>query len=286
LTITQKIAKLAPITEGEYCKLLRQTEKLTLIKNIIENSLNKEKHGKMFNIVTSTWNPISGCLFNCSYCWAKELAVTKLRNSKRYSKGFVPCLNENEFKVSFSKGDLIFVADMGDMFSDFIEKEWIIRVFTHISKFPEADFLFMTKNPNRYLELLPSIPKNAILGATIETTHDEIIQIDKVSNAPLPSKRYEAMKALNWNRKIVSIEPILDFDMDTFVHWVEEINPFIVYVGYDNYCHKLREPTLKQTTELMQKLSATSLVIRKTIRPAWFEDNPLIIRRKENGRKT
>ena len=252
---------------------------------MIEQNLNQKKHGKMFSIVTGTWNPISGCLFNCNYCWAKDLAITKLKNTKRYSKGFTPSLNETEFKVNFAKGDLIFVADMGDMFADFIRSEWIMQVFSHIKKFPEADFLFMTKNPKRYVELLPHIPKNVILGATIETTNDEIIQVDKVSNATLPSQRYQAMKELVWERKIVSIEPVLDFNLNTFVGWIEDINPFLVYIGYDNYCHKLREPTLKQTTELMQKLSATSLVIRKTIRPAWFEDNQLI-KGKKNGYQT
>lgn len=159
----------------------------------------------MFNIVTATWNPISGCLYNCSYCWAKDLALTKLKNSKRYAKGFNPRLNEAEFRNKFTKGDLVFVSDMGDMFADFIPSEWILEVLTHIRQFPEADFLFMTKNPKRYLEVLPHIPVNSILGATIETTNDEIIQVDKVSNAPLPSERFEAMKALDWKRKMVSI---------------------------------------------------------------------------------
>jgi DNA repair photolyase len=239
----------------------------------------------MFSIVTSTWNPISGCLFNCNYCWAKDLAITKLKNTKRYAKGFKPSLNDVEFKVNFAKGDLVFVADMGDMLADFIPLEWILKVFNHMSKFPETNFLLMTKNPQRYLDLLPHIPQNAILGATIETTNDDIIQVDKVSNAPLPSQRYNAMKDLEWKRKIVSIEPIVDFDLNTFTKWIEDINPFLVYVGYDNYCHKLREPTLKQTTELMQKLSTTSLVIKKTIRPAWFEDNQLI-KGKKNEPKT
>ena len=246
----------------------------------MENSLNKNNHRKMFNIVTATWNPISGCLYNCSYCWAKDLALTKLKNSKRYAKGFKPRLNEAEFRNKFTKGDLIFVSDMGDMFADFIPSEWILEVLAHIRQFPEADFLFMTKNPKRYLELLPYIPVNAILGATIETTTDEVIQADKVSNAPLPSERFEAMKTLDWKRKMVSIEPILDFDLKTFVEWIEEINPFLVYVGYDNYRCKLREPTLKKTTQLLSKLSDISLVIRKTVRPAWFEDNQLI-----NGKK-
>ncbi len=57
---------------------------------MIENSLNKKTKRKMFNIVTATWNPISGCLYNCVYCWARELAITKLRNTQRYAKGFKP----------------------------------------------------------------------------------------------------------------------------------------------------------------------------------------------------
>jgi DNA repair photolyase len=261
------------VTDEEYLSVLKKKHTLTLIKEIIEKSLNKKTNGKMFNIVTVTWNPISGCFFNCVYCWAKELALTKLKNSHRYSRGFKPSLNESEFRLKFSSGDLVFVSDMGDMFGDFIPEAWIKRVLDHIRQFPEADFLFMTKNPKRYLTLLPYIPRNAILGVTIETTKDEIMQNDKISIAPLPTKRYEAMKALDWDKKMLSIEPILDFDLNTFTKWIDEINPFIIYVGYDNYSNKLREPTLKETTKLLNMLPETSLVIRKTIRPAWFEGN-------------
>ena len=162
----------------------------------------------MFNIVTETWNPVSGCLYECNYCWARELALTKLKNSQRYSKGFKPSLNETEFKKTFGKGDLIFVSDMGDLFGAFIPKEWIQKVLEHISNFPEATFLFMTKNPKRYFDFLSEIPTNTILGATIETNIDEIAQTDKISKAPSQSERYKAMKTLNWEKKIVSIEPI------------------------------------------------------------------------------
>jgi DNA repair photolyase len=226
----------------------------------------------MFSIVTSTWNPISGCLYDCQYCWAKNLALTKLKTTKRYANGFKPSLNTSEFKVRFRKGDLVFVADMGDMFAPFIQQKWIKQVLDHIRQFPDADFLFMTKNPKRYLELLPFIPQNAILGATIETNIDTIICKDKVSLAPPPSERAEAMRKLEWNRKIVSIEPILQFDLNTLAKWLTDIDPFIVFVGYDNYSNQLREPSMQQTLKLMEMISENSLVIRKTLRPAWSEN--------------
>jgi DNA repair photolyase len=164
---------------------------------MIERVLNKKTNGKMFNIVTATWNPVSGCLYNCNYCWARDLATTKLKNAHRYSQGFKPRLNESEFKSRFGKGDLIFVSDMGDLFGNFVQSEWIKQVLEHIRRFPEADFLFMTKNPQRYHDFLPYMPKNAILGVTIETNNDEIVQTDNVTNAPIPSERYNAVKSLD-----------------------------------------------------------------------------------------
>lgn len=250
---------------------MRKNRNLTLIKSVFESLINKKSKGRMFNIVTATWNPISGCFYDCTYCWARELAITKLKNSQRYSKGFKPSLNEAEFKTRFSKGDLIFVSDMGDLFGSFVPNEWIRKVLEHISSFSEANFLFMTKNPRRYVEFLPYMPPNAILGATIETNVDEIVQTDRVSKAPLQSERYEAMRTLDWEKKIISIEPILDFELDKFAKWVEDIYPFLVYIGYDNYNCELREPLESKTLQLIDKISEYTLVIKKSIRPAWFE---------------
>ena len=176
---------------------------------LFENYLNRKSNGRMFKLVSGTWNPVSGCLFNCKYCWARQLAETKLKKSERYLNGFKPMLNEKEFKVKFQKGDLIFVSDMGDLFGDFMQSSWINKVLDHIELFPEADFLLLTKNPKRYHEFINRMPKNAILGTTIETDIDRIVKEHNLSKAPPPSKRYEAMKSLNWSRKMVSIEPIL-----------------------------------------------------------------------------
>jgi len=225
---------------------------------------------KMFDVVTETWNPVTGCQHNCLYCWARNLVETRLRNTKKYRYGFSPMIHEREFRKRFN-GGTIFVCDMGDLFGDFIPSEWILRVINHVRMFPDTTFLFLTKNPARYFEFLNVMPSNVVLGATIETNRDDMYIEHNISRAPLPSSRYKAMKELKWRRKFVSIEPILDFDIDELVRWIYEIRPCIVYIGYDNYNNRLTEPPLDKTLELIDRLSRFTEVKRKTIRKAWYE---------------
>ena len=262
------------ISVEEYHSLLQKNRNLSIIKDILEDILNNKNFkckGKMFNLVTGTWNPVTGCRYKCKYCWARELATTKLKNSHRYIHGFEPMLNEGEFRSKFKKGDFIFVSDMGDLFGDFMPSDWIRKVLDHVRRFPDASFLFLTKNPFRYNEFLFEMPENAILGATIETNNDQILQTHNLSGAPLPSRRYIAMRDLEWDKKFVSIEPILDFDLETFSAWIEDVFPFLVYVGYDNYSNRLAEPIMSKTLSMIESISENTLVIKKTIRPAWFE---------------
>jgi len=79
------------------------------------------------------------------------------------------------------------------------------------------------------------------------------------------------MKTLKWDKKFISIEPILDFDLKIFIKWMEEIDPIIIYIGYDNYNNRLPEPKLTKTLKLIENLSPTSFIIKKTIRKAWNE---------------
>ena len=257
---------------------------MTALRRFFSALLNSRKGSKMFNIVGETWNPVTGCAHNCIYCWARKLAMTKLRNSKRYRNGFIPRLNPEEFKKTF-KGGVVFVSDMGDLFGAQVKKEWIIKVIEYVKKFPDTYFLFLTKNPSRYHEFLHLFPENAILGATIETNRDDLILKYHISLAPLPSIRYEAMKKLKWDLKFVSIEPILDFDLEEFVKWIKDINPFMVYVGYDNYNNKLPEPSLKKTQALIRRLEEFTLVIKKTIRPAWNESLGKFIENNSKGKR-
>ncbi len=258
--------------KNEYNELLRFKNNLLITKEVFERILNIKANGKkMFSIVTRTWNPVTGCTHLCIYCWARRLAETKLKNHSRYKGGFIPRIHQKEFKTRFKEGEFVFVSDMGDLFCGGVDDEWILQVLNHIRKFPKTYFLFMTKNPERYEKFLDVMPSNAILGATIETNDDELYRTYKISHAPIPSLRYKAMKNLKWDKKFISIEPILDFDLYTFKNWIRDILPFMVYIGYDNYNNKLPEPSLTKTMKLIEELSRFTLVVKKTIRPAWDE---------------
>lgn len=242
-----------------------------IVLNIINVNITVKIRKKMFDLVTETWNPITGCLHNCVYCWARRLALTKLRMLPRYRDGFVPRFNENELKRGFKPDTMVFCCDMGDIFSPGVRDEWVYKVLEHIAKYPKTLFLLLTKNPERYKDFLSVMPRNVILGATIETDNDELYLQHKISQAPLPSQRIKAMKQLQWNLKMVSIEPILDFT-DRFVDEIVSINPILVYIGYDNYNNRLPEPPQRKTLSLIRELQKRGLIVRKkTIRLAWFE---------------
>lgn len=258
------------VTLREYEELRGHIESMMALRNFFSVLLNSRKGSKMFNIVGETWNPVTGCPHNCRYCWARKLALTKLKYSRRYRDGFNTRFNPEELKKSF-RGGVVFVSDMGDLFADTVKDEWILKVLEHTAKFPDTYFLYLTKNPERYRDFLDVFPPNSILGATIETDDDDLYLEHHVSGAPLPSRRIKAMKSLSWSLKFVSIEPILNFT-EKFPWHIREILPFMVYVGYDNYNNRLPEPPLKKTKKLIEDLAQFTLVIKKTIRPAWYEN--------------
>jgi len=226
---------------------------------------------KMFSMISTTWNPIVGCRHLCKYCYARKYARTRLRNHPLYRNFTTGAkFNKREFERVFKPAEFVFVCDMGDLFGNWVPSSWIRAVIYRTKKFPQTHFLFLTKNPSRYFEFLDDFGQNAYLGATIETNRDEVAKL--YSRAPPPSLRFHVMRDLNWEKKFLSIEPILDFDLSIFAHWIEEIDPLIVYIGYDNHRNYLMEPKQSKTEALISKINNSRLVIRKTIRKAWTEE--------------
>jgi len=209
-----------------------------------------------------TWNPVIGCQHNCSYCWAKRFALERLSNTEKYKNGFAPKLAENELNKRF-RNQFVFVSDMGDLFGEWVPKEWILRVIDATRQSPSSDFLFLTKNPSRFKEFVHMCKENIILGATIESN-----RAYPYSQAPAVAERAKAMIDLHYDRKFLSIEPVMDFDSEIFADWIEKIAPIQVAVGYDNWSNRLPEPPLAKTLQFIEKLNEFTEVKTRTLRNA------------------
>jgi DNA repair photolyase len=215
-----------------------------------------------------TWNPLAGeCPHKCVGCYVGgKIApwLSRMGNDKYVGE---PRLVEEEFKTKLvvPDGYVVFVQSCGDLFAYEIDKTWIWQVLNYISKFPQTTFLLQTKNPERFFDF--NIPQNCILGTTIETNRDY-----GLTKAPTPKERYHVFFMLNNNRDIegrkiyrlmVSIEPVMDFDLDTLVFWMQEIDPEFVSIGADSGGNNLSEPSPAKLKELLECLGKFTEVRRK-----------------------
>lgn len=125
----------------------------------------------------ATWNPVTGCLHGCEYCYARRIArrfgniscddgqlhiqAKKVKSyedavhSGPYPFGFSPTFHRNILSVPkhWKKPRNIFVCSMADLFGDWVPDEWIREVFKACEAAPQHRYLFLTKNPERYMEL-------------------------------------------------------------------------------------------------------------------------------------
>lgn len=221
---------------------------------------------KMFLIPTkeglrtmTTWNVFTGCRFACSYCWAKHMVETRLKNTAKYQAcGFEPTFHPLEIGRKFKPGDWVFVAALGDI--SFAREEELRAIFQVIKAHPDTKFLVQSKDPHSFF-WWTWWPDNVCFGTTIESNRD----YDK-SKAPPPLGRFQNISKIQHPHKFLSIEPILCFDLEVIFSWVKDIAPEIVEIGYDNYNNSLPEPTLRETLELSHRLSSFTKVVLKTMR--------------------
>jgi len=212
--------------------------------------MNKQK-GNMYSWITHTWNPIKGkCPHDCEYCYMKRFPQKPVR------------LDESEFKTDLGDDNIIFVGSSCDMWANEIPDDWIRKTLEHCNKFNNT-YLFQSKNPHRFLkaEFLRLMPLDDYLGTTIETNRD--FNLDTIPNQ---SQRYFAMELLKqqFNRKVmVSIEPVMDFDVDILSVWINNINPDFVSVGADSKGHNLNEPSSIKLKQLFKAINQNIEVKQK-----------------------
>ena len=80
----------------------------------------------------------------------------------------------------------------------------------------------------------------------------------------MPSKRYEQFRSLDYPRKVVTIEPIADFDLDIFASWITDIKPEYVFIGFNSRPKQVQmsEPSKQKVLEFVELLKAQDIEVR------------------------
>ncbi len=119
-----------------------------------------------------SWNPVTGCLHGCEYCYARDIA------NRFYPYRFEPAFLPNRLSAPKNTrvgqprwhDDIgyrgVFVGSMCDQFGAWVPQEWLDAVMEQVRAAPQWTFIFLTKNPAR----LPSVqwPDNAWVGTTVD----------------------------------------------------------------------------------------------------------------------
>ena len=86
-------------------------------------------------------------------------------------------------------------------------------------------------------------------------------------SVPFPVDRFEAMLNLDPEYdKIISIEPIMDFDLDVMIDWMRQIRPKSVSIGADSKGHNLPEPSAEKVQRLIAGLGAIEVKLKSNLR--------------------
>lgn len=179
-----------------------------------------------------TWNPISGCLHGCPYCYARKQSlrfggdvrlnmaderckhwadsetlfvldkpfISREDRSLSFPFGFSPTLHEYRMNVpqQHKKGCNIFVCSMADLFGEWVPDKWIDRVLAACDSAPQHNYMFLTKNPKRIYERVYS--ENMWLGRSVTNVKQAVA---------LPTNDPENIDGFKANT-FLSIEPLLE----------------------------------------------------------------------------
>lgn len=204
----------------------------------------------------STWNPVTGCLHGCEYCYARNIAYrfgavgweTNTENGRdgdfydgtgenhvldkpamrewksgKITKAPYPFCFDPTFHrykldepLRWKKPRNIFVCSMADLFGEWVPDEWIDAVISSTQSALQHRYLFLTKNPKRYDDCLERFEEGRAKG--IEEVANCWFGASASTNKELD--RANESKAL-W----LSIEPIREriaTDENQFV----EVDPY------------------------------------------------------------
>lgn len=143
-----------------------------------------------------TWNPITGCLHNCEYCYARKIAM-------RFQGNFEPKFHPERLDqpVKIKKPSTIFVGSMADVFGNWIPDIWIEQILEIIENCPQHIFLTLTKNGSN---ICFAETNNVWYGQTHTGRKEDIhwgiriLHPNYISFEPLLGDHIPCLSSVNW----------------------------------------------------------------------------------------
>ena len=188
-----------------------------------------------------TWNPITGCLKGCEYCYARKLANNSffgikekyLANDeiattltgldlvelhKANCNPFYPRWWADRYKklnnyLGVGKG--IFTCDMSDLFGIGIPEKWTRDVLSAISWSRRNRFYLLTKQPQNLIKFSP-FPDNVWLGVSVTKKEELYPAIWGLTGDVHCSKRFLSFEPLLEN----VLDQVLPAEWDEAIDWV------------------------------------------------------------------
>jgi len=147
-----------------------------------------------------TWNPVTGCLHGCKYCYARAIA------QRIYAEGFKPTFQPEKLDAPANttvpkeaaqdpRLKRVFICSMADLYGKWVPDEWIEQVHAKCINNPQWDYLLLTKFPRRYVGL--QLPPTAWVGTSV----------DEQKRVRLAEEAFRQIKDVRV--KWLSLEPLL-----------------------------------------------------------------------------
>jgi len=150
-----------------------------------------------------SWNPVTGCLHGCWYCYAKKLFT-------RFHRSFDPTFHPSRLKLpgKVKKPSKVFVCSVADLFAHWTPHRWRHLVIDAMKRYPWHTYQLLTKNPENISKTANYGKKNVWIGATVTSSREahlveEIIEVKGcairfVSYEPLLGEVATNMDGLDW----------------------------------------------------------------------------------------
>ena len=211
-----------------------------------------------------TWNPFKGCEFDCIYCKPSFQQQSKRQmHLCNLCYRYTPHTHQDRLG-KIPSAEIVFVSGNGDL--AFCPPEFVYEILGAIEKHNRRcaykTYYLQSKRPECLAPFIDHLPPNVILVTTLETNRDE--GYEKISKAPPPSVRYQQFQALDYPRKVVTMEPVMDFDPAVFSQWILDIKPEYVWLGLNSRPGRVQlpEPTPEKLRTLVHMLDEAEVEVR------------------------